>query len=148
MMMDFLKFESRNPFQYVQYSGSFYNFSINEEDETHLIRISEDSKKLLKYLSKNINNGIRGIESLILLNLLKKHELRIQSLKDNYYKLFKINLDDEAVNGAIHFLNLQYHNETHYGKKTAIAEIYNYELIKHVGEKIFIGQTLKTSFVL
>ncbi|MBT3993976.1 MAG: DUF3427 domain-containing protein [Gammaproteobacteria bacterium] len=146
MMMDFLKFESRNPFQYVQYSGSFYNFSINEEDETHLIRISEDSKKLLKYLSKNINNGIRGIESLILLNLLKKHELRIQSLKDNYYKLFKINLDDEAVNGAIHFLNLQYHNETHYGKKTAIAEIYNYELIKHVGEKIFIGQTLKTSF--
>ena len=56
---------SLRPFKYVSYSkSSFYLFAAKERELDGLI--SGDDLLILKYFSKEINNGKRVVESLIL----------------------------------------------------------------------------------
>ena len=50
MMMDFLEHGSREPFQFVEYSGSFFNFALFEENENDLPRLSDFESTLLEKL--------------------------------------------------------------------------------------------------
>ena len=54
MMMDFLEHGSREPFQFVEYSGSFFNFALFEENENDLPRLSDFESTLLEKLCKLI----------------------------------------------------------------------------------------------
>ena len=69
MMMDFLDHGSRDPELFVDYSRSYYNF-IEENDPKYKVKLNKDERKLLELFSKEINNGIRIEESLILEQLI------------------------------------------------------------------------------
>lgn len=86
MMMDFISNHSRDPFLYVEYSRSYYNFIIKVEKKES--EISKESLIILELFSKEINNGKRIEESFLLDLLLKEEEVSINHLisqiKDNY----------------------------------------------------------------
>ena len=65
MMMDFIEHGSRDPYLFVNYSNSYYNFIVKVEKENNL-ELSKQQVKLLELFSKEINNSKRVEESLII----------------------------------------------------------------------------------
>ena len=65
MMMDFIEHGSRDPYLYVNYSSSYYNFIVKVEKENNL-ELSKKQRKLLELFAKEINNSKRVEESLII----------------------------------------------------------------------------------
>ena len=142
MMMDFIKYESRDPYHYVDYSGSYYKFSYDVDEEDHLKKIPDSAENLLGYLSKFINDGTRAVESLILLNLIHNKEIETETLKKEHHRFFNVNLDDITILSAINCLNLKFHTERHNNSNMAIRDIHNFELVKLDQDLISIGHTL------
>lgn len=144
LMTDFLEFESRDPFQYVEYSNSMYEFSLNEEDKVTFKKLRIGEKKLLGYLSRNINNGKRAIESFLLKLIIENGNTDINNLKKEYKKLFPtIKLEDDSINSALNSLNLLFHTEKYEKSLLPIGEINDYEILTKKGKNIRRGKTLK-----
>jgi hypothetical protein len=64
MMVDFIEHGSRDPYLYVNYSNSYYNFIVKVDKEFNS-ELSTEEVKLLEF-SKGINNSKRVEESLII----------------------------------------------------------------------------------
>ena len=82
MMMDFLESNSRDPYSFVEYSKSYLDFVNIVEDEVHY-DMSPTAAKLLQYLSKDVNDGKRIEESVLLSLLIIKGSFRIEE----YYRI-------------------------------------------------------------
>jgi hypothetical protein len=80
MMMDFIEHGSRDPFLFVEYANSYYNFILKVEKEEGLA-LSKQQVKLLELFSKEINNSKRLEESLIIKLLIESGELTVANLK-------------------------------------------------------------------
>jgi hypothetical protein len=79
MMMDFIEHGSRDPYLYVDYINSFYNFIVKVEKE-YKSDLSIKQIKLLELFSKEINNSRRVEESLILKLLIDYGKISINEL--------------------------------------------------------------------
>ena len=99
-MMDFIKYDSRDPFQYVEYSKSYHEYLMKTEQGFES-SLSKDQRDLLSFFSKEINNSKRIEESIILRELLLKNEILIENINSNINnsifenivdKIFVINL--------------------------------------------------------
>jgi len=149
-MMDFLEQESRDPFHYVLNAGSFFKFSYDADQDSHLVKMTEAAENLLGYLSRFVNDGVRAIESLILLNLIENKNITVEDLKKQHHQRFNANIDDETIRSALNCLNLGFHTERYKKdvdakpKKLSIQEIYGFELAVLNKSKISIGQTLSS----
>ena len=143
MMMDFLDYESRDPYQYVEYSKSFYNFSISQEETESLNLLSEASKRLLMYFSKDINDGRRGIESFILKSLLHNNSINIGDLITDHNEYFGFEVDSETIVAALNCLNFRFHTERPENKVVPIGEIYDYDIVRRTGDDLQFGSTMK-----
>ena len=143
MMMDFVEHDLRDPFQYIEYNktDSFYNFSYLLEGE-NLPHLDEFGKKLLEKICKLVNNGIRGLESLLLLELIENEEVNISSVISKYQKITKSDVDKETFNSAVNVLNLKFNTEIHKKKLTIVADIYDYEILVSKGDLIQRGSSL------
>ena len=76
-MIDFIQNDSRDPYQYIEYSGSLLGFTNTIENnmivpKTHL--------KLLEYLSKHVCDGIRLEEGVILSSVIENNEININTI--------------------------------------------------------------------
>ena len=129
MMMDFVDHNARDPYQYVEYSNSFYNFSFLQENEV-LPKLPEFEKILLEKLCKLVNNGVRGLDSLLLLELIKSHTVSKANIIATYYKLTQSEVDDKTFNSAITCLSLKFNTDRKSirGTTEPIADIFNYEI--------------------
>jgi hypothetical protein len=56
MMVDFIEHGSRDPYLYVNYSNSYYNFIVKVDKEFNS-ELSTEQVKLLELFSKEINNS-------------------------------------------------------------------------------------------
>ena len=150
MMMDFLDHESRDPFQFVLSAGSFYKFSCDADQDSQPDKITDPAERLLGYLSRLVNDGARGVESLILINLIKNKNISVEELQQQHHHRFQANLDEETIRSAINCLNLEFHTETfkrdgeEKSKKLSIKEIYDYQLAVFNKSRISIGKTLSS----
>ncbi|MCX6228154.1 MAG: DEAD/DEAH box helicase family protein [Bacteroidia bacterium] len=79
-MMDFVEHGSRDPFLFVEYANSYYNFLVKAE-KTEYLELSKQQVKLLELFSKEINNSKRVEESLILKILIESGELTVKKLR-------------------------------------------------------------------
>ena len=144
MMIDFLDYQTRDPYQYVKYSGSLYSFISVVEEDFDLNHLSDEEKKLLGYLCKLINDGVRGIESLILLLLIEDEEIDFQNLNSEHKSRFlNIEVDEKTIHAAINCLNLLFFIEKSGGKEVPIGLINDYEIAKANNRTITLGSTLK-----
>jgi superfamily II DNA or RNA helicase len=80
MMMDFIEHGSRDPFLYVSYSNSYYNFIIKVEKEDKY-GLSKEQTNLLELYSKEINNAKRIEDSIILKTLIENEYSDFEIIK-------------------------------------------------------------------
>lgn len=137
-MTDFLEYESRDPYQFVEYSKSYLNFVNMVEDDK--FKVNNDEKKILEIYSQYLNNGT-SIEDVILLkNIINHRGIRLSEfqslLKDNY------DIRDNKIDTIVNVLKLNYFIEKINNKEEKIGNFYKYELINYSNEEISIGKTL------
>lgn len=128
MMMDFILHGSRDPFLYVKYSKSYYNFILKIE-KSKRSNISDKQLKILELFSKEINNSKRIEESLILKLLIELGKLSVDELRELILKKYHYLISDETITSCVSNLNFEFIREKKGGKLLTIKEIYNLENI-------------------
>jgi len=143
-MVDFQNTASRNPFHFVKYSGSYLNFVNMVEKDVH--KIPDNFSKVLDCFSKEINNGIRLEESLILKNLLEFHSTskkEISNYINNHYGYIP---SSKTFESAINNINLNFITEKYKKKELPVSEIYQYNILDIKEGRIYPGRTLQDCF--
>jgi superfamily II DNA or RNA helicase/HKD family nuclease/SOS-response transcriptional repressor LexA len=129
MMMDFIEHGSRDPYLYVNYSNSYYNFIIKVEKDTK-IDLSRKQIKLLELFAKEINNSKRVEESLIIKTLIESGHLTIAQFKKMVLIRYEYAISDETIKSCVSNLNFEFIREKKDGKLLPAKEVYNLEILK------------------
>lgn len=107
LMVDFIKYGSRDPYLFVNYANSYYNFIIRVEKDFKS-ELSKEQVKLLELFSKEINNSKRVEESFILMQLIEKKELSISEFKKTIFDIYGYTPTDSTIDSCIVNLNFQF----------------------------------------
>ena len=107
MMADFIDSNSRDPFLFVKYSKSYYNF-VTKVDSDFDSSLNKELVDLLNLFSLEINNGKRIEESIILKELLFSDELKISKLKQIVLDTYFYSVSDETIDSAISNVNFDF----------------------------------------
>lgn len=129
MMMDFIEHGSRDPYLFVNYSSSYYNFIVKVEKENHL-ELSDIQIKILELFSKEINNSKRVEESLIIKLLVESGKLSIKDLKKHILNKYHYLISDETIKSCVSNLNFQFIREKKGGKLLLAKEIYDLDVLQ------------------
>lgn len=103
-MVDFLEHGSRDPIQFVDSSGSYYNFVSSQEDEFRG-KLNLAQIKLLKLLSNDINNARRVEESIILRDIIENAYCSISNLKGFIKENYGYTVSDNTILSCLNNLN-------------------------------------------
>ncbi|MDG5490767.1 DUF3427 domain-containing protein [Psychroserpens sp. SPM9] len=107
MMMDFVKNNAREPFSFIEYSKSYFNF-INRIDKTFDKSLNKKLAELLELFSKEINNAKRIEESIILKELLNSNELKISKLNELIHDRYQYKPTTETIDSCISNINFRF----------------------------------------
>ncbi|HEX5187805.1 MAG TPA: DUF3427 domain-containing protein, partial [Nitrososphaeraceae archaeon] len=129
MMMDFIDHGSRDPYLYVNYSSSYYNFIVKVESEYNS-KLSKQQVKLLELFSKEINNSKRVEESLIIKLLIESEKLPVKDFREKILKKYHYSVSDETVKSCISNLNFEFIREKKGGNLLSAKEIYDLDILK------------------
>ncbi len=129
MMMDFIEHGSRDPYLYVNYANSYYNFVVKVEKDNKL-NLSKEMIKLLELFSIEINNTKRVEESLIIKLLFRFSVLSIKDLKETVLNKYQYIVSDETIKSCVSNLNFKFNREKKDGKMVAQQELYNLDILK------------------
>ena len=129
MMMDFIEHGSRDPYLYVDYSNSYYNFIVSVETD-FITTLSIKEVKLLELFASEINNSKRVEESLILKILIDSGKLSLQNLKQKVLQDYHYIISEETIESCIHNLNFEFIREKKGGKLISANKIYDLDVIK------------------
>ena len=128
LMMDFIEHGSRDPFLYIDYSKSFFNFVCKiEKGFTHTL--SEKSVKLLEFFSNEINNAKRIEESILLNELLQRNTFTVSHLKAIVAEKYHYDVSDQTIESCLNNLNFKFIREKSSGKLLTLNEIYGLNLL-------------------
>jgi superfamily II DNA or RNA helicase/HKD family nuclease len=138
MMVDFIDHGSRDPYLYVNYSKSYFNFVQGQETSLEKA-LTPHQIKLLELFSNEINNNKRIEESLILLEIINNSNTDIGTFKKNVKDTYGYEVSDETIASCLRNLNLEFVTEKNEEKKlVAVREIYRIDIIKRDGDQILI----------
>jgi len=129
MMMDFIEHGSRDPYLFVIYSRSYYNF-LSKLEKEKIPALPQKEVKLLELFAKEINNSKRVEESLIIKLIIELGELSIVDLKEMILKTYGYTLSDETIESCISNLNFEFFREKKDGRLLPAKEIYNLDILK------------------
>jgi hypothetical protein len=107
MMMDFIEHGSRDPFLFVDYAKSYYNFMLRV-DRLDNQELSDYKINLLELFSKEINNAKRIEDSLILKILIESGELSIKNFKELIFKNYGYSISDDTIKSCVSNLNFEF----------------------------------------
>ena len=130
MMMDFPEHGSRDPFLFVNYANSYFNF-VNRVDKELTVNISEKSIKLLELFSKEINNSKRVEESVILKELIENGTFSSKTLASYLHENYGYSIAEETIISCVANINFEFIREKKDGKLQAVKDIHNTEVISY-----------------
>jgi superfamily II DNA or RNA helicase/HKD family nuclease len=143
MMMDFLQHGSRDPFLYVEYAGSYFQFVSSIEPDL-AGKLTADQLAILKLYSTEVNNAKRVEESELLYILLTKGEVKISEFVKLIYGKYGFVPTIETMVSVISNLNFYFIN-----KRNSIKELGSIDLVEQNGDLIsssgFFNQQLKNT---
>jgi superfamily II DNA or RNA helicase len=150
MMMDFIKHGSRDPYLFVNYSNSYYNFVLKVEEEYNQ-ELSIKQVKLLELFAKEINNSKRIEESLIIKLLIESGKLSVTDFKETIFKKYHYSISDETIKSCVSNLNFEFIREKEDGKMLSVNEIYDLDIIKienggFIFSRIFLSYLIQETF--
>lgn len=109
-MMDFVKYGGRDPYSFVNYSKSYFNFVSNIEDDLKN-QVSELQSKYLEFFSKEIGSAKRVEEAILLLELIKNKTISVKEFKNIICKKFSYYVSDDTMQSCIRVLNCKFFKE-------------------------------------
>lgn len=126
-MMDFIEQNSRDPYQYVAYSGSLlaFNAMLDKQEAG-----SDEYLKLLSYLGKHVCDGTRLEEGVILEALLENGEIDLGWVMHLVSKIANYSPSKVQITSAIHNLNLNFITERSDKKTLRVSELSGFQLVK------------------
>lgn len=107
MMTDFLKHESRDPFLFVEYSKSYYNFVVRADKHFKPV-LNKELINLLELFSREINNSKRIEESYILKELLLHGELKLKEFVEAINLKYGYHTSTETIKSCLRNLNFEF----------------------------------------
>lgn len=107
MMMDFIEHGSRDPYLYVNYSKSYYNFIKRVEQNLDTV-LNNELIILLELFSREINNAKRVEESLILKELLTNGILKIEDLKNLINERYSYISTPDTIESCFDNINFEF----------------------------------------
>ena len=132
-MMDFLEHGRRDPYSFIEYKNSYYNFVSKVENELER-SLNNNEAKLLEFYSKEVLNAKRADEGILLSLLIAKGKATLSELNSILYDNFKYIITVEVAKGAINILNGSFLKEAD-AKKYGIKE--NIKITEHNDELWF-----------
>jgi superfamily II DNA or RNA helicase len=144
-MIDFLEHGSRDPQLYVEYSKSYFNF-VSSQEQVYASSLEPLQIKLLEFFAKEINNGIRVEESLILKSLTDQGSISFDELRKSIEEKYGYEVGEETILSAVNNLNFHFITETRDGKKISLNNIYGLKIAMVDGRKIVVDSMLKEGF--
>ncbi len=112
MMMDFIEHGSRDPYLYVDYSNSYYNFFVKVEN-IESMDLSAPEVKLLELFAKEINNGKRIVECYILKLLIELGSIDFNKIKNVISSKYDYKISKKTYNSCINNLNFIFVRKEH-----------------------------------
>lgn len=107
MMNDFLLNESRDPYLFVEYSKSYYNF-VSKVDKDFESLLKKEQIELLELFSREINNAKRIEESYILKKLIQSNDLKTDTFKKEIFTEYGYELSNKTIESCINNLNFNF----------------------------------------
>ncbi|WP_438012319.1 DUF3427 domain-containing protein [Psychrobacter raelei] len=107
MMMDFIKYGSRDPWLFASYAKSYLNF-INRVEDSYKDSMSPDFLQLLELFTLNINNGKRVEESLLLRRLLEVGRLNKADFINDIQALYGYIIDKQTIESLLININFNF----------------------------------------
>jgi len=141
-MIDFIDHGSRDPYAYVNYSRSYFNFLLAVEDDLDNT-LNNTQIKLLELFSNEINNAKRIEETLLLDMLINFGSISIGQFKAHINELYGYEPTMPTINSCIKNLNFGFITENHKGKKLPVSQIYKILTMEQKGESLFLNSSFK-----
>ena len=107
LMMDFVTSGSRNPYLYVDYSKSYFNF-VARIEEDYSTRLNLEQSKLLELFNSEINNTKRIEETILLKMLLEKGIVSRSEFAQEIEAEFGYKLTGETIDSCSINLNFEF----------------------------------------
>jgi superfamily II DNA or RNA helicase/phage repressor protein C with HTH and peptisase S24 domain len=140
MMMDFIEHGSRDPFLYVDYANSYFNF-VSKVESNSSIQLTKHQIKLLELFSKEINNAKRIEESCIILLLIEREKLTVKELRDYIKGKYNYEISDATIHSCVANLNFEFVRESKDKKLVPVRVIHSIDVVRLAnGEFIFEQQ--------
>jgi superfamily II DNA or RNA helicase/SOS-response transcriptional repressor LexA len=143
MMMDFVNNEARDPYLFVEYSKSHFNF-INKVDKNSNLYLTSKPKKLLELFAKEINNSKRIEESIILKETILAGSFELEKLKAIVKENYNYSISRETISSCISNINFEFVREKKNGKLIALKYIYNLNILKFEDDIFSFEDEFKT----
>lgn len=142
MMMDFVQQNARDPFVFVEYSKSYYNFA-TKVDSNITSNLTKDEIKLLELFSKEINNSKRVEESIILKHLIDEGNLKISKFKKMIENRYMYTVSDETIASCLVNLNFEFIRDKKNNKLLSVREIYDLDLVLIKNDTFCLSDSFK-----
>jgi len=130
-MMDFVQYGSRDPYAYVVKDGSYYAFVAKQENDLSQ-QLSRSYEKLLEFFAKEVCNGKRIDDIVLLKMLVERASVNIQAFKAYLSSNYQIFQSSDTYKSVLANLNGQF-MKLQDRKKYGIEEILlqqNDEIVK------------------
>ena len=128
MMMDFIDHGSRDPFLYVDYASSYFNF-VSKIESNYSHKLTEHQIKLLELFSKEINNAKRVEECWILLLLIERKRLTIKELRGFINAKYHYEVSDATIHSCVANLNFEFIRESKDKKLVPVRIIHSIDTV-------------------
>ena len=127
LMSDFLEHGSREPFTFVEKYNSYYGF-LRAIGEEKILVLTTEQERILSFYSKEILNGKRVEEGVLLALLIAKGTVEVEEIMNLLKSQFGFSISEQTLQSAIRSLNgsfLKDQDNAKYGVISAISQIGN-----------------------
>jgi superfamily II DNA or RNA helicase/HKD family nuclease len=121
LMMDFVLHGSRDPYQFVEYSGSLHAFAvlIEKEDSTEF---NSTETEMLSALVTLVNDGKRLLDSLILRALCLSERVELSTIQETFSAILHRPFSKKELGDALRSVNLHFDTVKYNNKLVRISE--------------------------
>lgn len=103
-MVDFVKFNMRDPWAFIESKDSYYSFV----DSIEKFNDNSVNQSLLKAFALNINNSKRVEEAFILLKIIDQEKISLDLIQSDFINSYERAIDSETLKSCVRNLNFQF----------------------------------------
>lgn len=133
LLVDFLEQKSIDPFTFIDYAKSYYNFlKLCEKDYTFTLNPKEE--RLLELFAMEINNAKRIEETILLQLMFDFEDLNVEKFKEIVFEKYRIEITTRTINSCVNNINFDFISKN--GDEKVISDEFGFRII-HLRDGFF-----------